>query len=109
MTAGSGNTTAVSTGTSTRTSAGTYNGAGSSAAGSSHFPTTTNNSEAPPTYALRQTGWVHIPNVRRTNLPYFSTWLTSVFQGFREENVPDLADDDVETFNDGSDDEEYDM
>jgi hypothetical protein len=73
MTTGSGNTTAVSIGISTRTSAGTYNGARSSAAGSSHFSTTTNNSEAPPTYALRQTGWVHIPNVRHANLPYFST------------------------------------
>jgi hypothetical protein len=106
MTAGSGNVTAASAG---GTGAGSYNGAASSVAPSSRYSSTTTGNEAPPTYTLRETGWIAIPNVGYTNLPCFSTRLTHVFQQWREEPVPELADDDVETFNDDSEGEDFDM
>lgn len=106
MTAGSGNVTAASTG---GTGAGSYNGAASSIAPSSRYTSTTTGNEAPPTYTLRETGWIHLPNVRHINLFYSGMSLTHVFQQWREEPVPDLADDDVETFQDDSEGEDFDM
>jgi hypothetical protein len=111
MTVSSGNGSITSTGTTTRTGTGTYNGAASSsAAPSSRFPSTSNYAETPPAYTVRDNGWIHMPKVRPTNFLFFITRLTSIFfQGFHEEVVPDFADDEVETFKDGDDDDEYDM
>jgi hypothetical protein len=70
MTVGAGNGSVVSTGTTTRTGTGTYNGAAasSSAAHSSRFSSTSNNTETPPAYTVRENGWIHIPNVRLSKL-----------------------------------------
>jgi hypothetical protein len=73
MTVGAGNGSVVSTGITTRTGTGTYNGAASSssssaAAPSSRFSSTTNNTETTPAYTVRDNGWIHIPNVRLSKL-----------------------------------------
>ncbi|KAI4834151.1 hypothetical protein E4T44_09029 [Aureobasidium sp. EXF-8845] len=91
MTVGSGNGSITSTGSTTRTGTGTYNGPASSSVAPSRFSSTSNNTEAPPTYILRDNGWITVPNQ------------------FREEPVPELADDDVETFREDDDQDDWDM
>jgi hypothetical protein len=71
MTVGAGNGSVVSTSTSTRTGAGTYNGAASSSAPSSRFSSISNNTEVPPTYTVHNNGWVTVPKVRLTNILNF--------------------------------------
>ncbi|KAK6006120.1 hypothetical protein QM012_006530 [Aureobasidium pullulans] len=76
--------TVAGTGTGIRTSSATS----AAAPSSSRFSSATSSNERPAHFELRNTGWMH---------------------DFREEIVPKLADDDVETFKDGSDDEDFDM
>ncbi|CAD0113781.1 unnamed protein product [Aureobasidium uvarum] len=82
--------TATSTvaGTSTGTVTSTHSYNASSAAPSSHLSSTTNGNERPAHFELRNTGWI-------------SEW--------RQEHVPQLEDDNVETFKDDSDNEDFDM
>ncbi|KAG9657735.1 hypothetical protein KCU95_g11559, partial [Aureobasidium melanogenum] len=77
----------TNTGTGTRTTSTTSTAAPSS----SRFSSATSTNERPAHFELRNTGWMHVR------------------KDFREEIVPKLADDDVETFKDGSDDEDFDM
>ncbi|KAI4723615.1 hypothetical protein E4T48_00289 [Aureobasidium sp. EXF-10727] len=62
-----------------------------SSAPSSRLSSATAGNERPSHFELRNTGWIF-------------------FRGeWRQEHVPQLEDDDVETFKDGSDEDEYDM
>ncbi|KAH0266975.1 major facilitator superfamily domain-containing protein, partial [Aureobasidium melanogenum] len=85
------NKTATVAGTNTGTGTRTTSTPSTTAPSSSRFSSATSTNERPAHFELRSTGWMHVR------------------KDFREEIVPKLADDDVETFKDGSDDEDFDM
>ncbi|KAG9757787.1 major facilitator superfamily domain-containing protein, partial [Aureobasidium melanogenum] len=85
------NKTATVAGTNTGTGTRTTSTPSTAAHSSSRFSSATSTNERPAHFELRNTGWMHVR------------------KDFREETVPNLADDDVETFKDGSDDEDFDM
>ncbi|KAG9585474.1 major facilitator superfamily domain-containing protein, partial [Aureobasidium melanogenum] len=85
------NKTATVAGTNTGTGTRTASTPSTTTPSSSRFSSATSTNERPAHFELRSTGWMHVR------------------KDFREEIVPKLADDDVETFKDGSDDEDFDM
>ncbi|KAG9685290.1 hypothetical protein KCU95_g11657, partial [Aureobasidium melanogenum] len=85
------NKTATVAGTNTGTGARTTSTPSTAGPSTSRFSSATSTNERPAHFELRNTGWMHVR------------------KDFREEIVPKLADDEVETFKDGSDDEDFDM